>query len=117
MFNSLIEYVDSIRARDPAPRSRWEVLLYPGVLALGMHRMAAKKALVRTMSAIETLGTLTTIATDKTGTLTKNKLTVQETWQPQKDVNFYNYIASSLNDTLGTVHDPLDVALREFIQQ
>lgn len=40
MFNSLIEYVDSIRARDPAPRSRWEVLLYPGVLALGMHRVS-----------------------------------------------------------------------------
>ncbi len=87
------------------------------ILALGMHRMAAKKALVRTMSAIETLGTLTTIATDKTGTLTKNKLTVQEIWQPQTDANFYNYIAGSLNDTLGTVHDPLDVALREFVQQ
>ena len=40
MFNSLIEYVDSIRARDPAPRSRWEVLLYPGVLALGLHRVS-----------------------------------------------------------------------------
>ncbi len=38
MFKSLIEYLDSIRARDPAPRSRWEVLLYPGVLALGLHR-------------------------------------------------------------------------------
>ena len=40
MFNSLIEYLDSIRARDPAPRSRWEILLYPGVLALGLHRVS-----------------------------------------------------------------------------
>ncbi len=40
MFDSLIAYLDSIRARDPAPRSRWEVLIYPGVLALGMHRVA-----------------------------------------------------------------------------
>jgi serine O-acetyltransferase len=40
MFKALIEYLDSIVARDPAPRSRWEVLLYPGVLALGMHRVA-----------------------------------------------------------------------------
>lgn len=40
MFSSLIEYLDSIRARDPAPRSRWEVLLYPGVLALALHRVA-----------------------------------------------------------------------------
>ncbi|OCC22549.1 serine acetyltransferase [Croceicoccus estronivorus] len=40
MFKSLAEYLDSIRARDPAPRSRWEVLLYPGVLALGLHRVS-----------------------------------------------------------------------------
>lgn len=40
MFDGLISYLDSIRARDPAPRSRWEVLLYPGVLALGLHRVA-----------------------------------------------------------------------------
>jgi serine O-acetyltransferase len=40
MFNSLIEYLDSIKARDPAPRSRWEVLLYPGLIAVGMHRIA-----------------------------------------------------------------------------
>ncbi len=36
----LISYLDSIVARDPSPRSRWEVLLYPGVLALGLHRAA-----------------------------------------------------------------------------
>lgn len=39
-MTGLLEYLDSIAARDPAPRSRWEVLLYPGVLALGMHRVA-----------------------------------------------------------------------------
>jgi serine O-acetyltransferase len=33
-------YLDSIVARDPSPRSRWEVLLYPGVWALGLHRVA-----------------------------------------------------------------------------
>nr|WP_310498698.1 serine O-acetyltransferase EpsC [Sandarakinorhabdus sp.] len=36
----LIAYLDSVKSRDPAPRSRWEVLTYPGVLALGMHRLA-----------------------------------------------------------------------------
>jgi serine O-acetyltransferase len=36
----IISYLDSIKARDPAPRSRWEILLYPGVLALGLHRVA-----------------------------------------------------------------------------
>jgi serine O-acetyltransferase len=36
----LIAYLDSIKSRDPAPRSRWEVLIYPGVWALGLHRVA-----------------------------------------------------------------------------
>ena len=40
MFVELTRYLDSIVARDPSPRSRWEVLLYPGVLALGLHRVA-----------------------------------------------------------------------------
>src|ERR1041384_4546159 len=40
MASGLIAYLDSIRARDPAPRSRSEILLYPGVWALGFHRIA-----------------------------------------------------------------------------
>lgn len=40
MFTKLKAYLDSVKARDPAPRSRWEVLFYPGVLALGFHRIA-----------------------------------------------------------------------------
>jgi len=40
MFERLTGYLDSIRARDPAPRSRWEILTYPGVLAVGFHRVA-----------------------------------------------------------------------------
>ncbi len=39
MDSGLIAYLDSVKSRDPAARSRWEVLLYPGVLALGMHRI------------------------------------------------------------------------------
>lgn len=40
MASSLIEYLDSVKARDPAARSRWEILIYPGVWALGLHRVA-----------------------------------------------------------------------------
>jgi serine O-acetyltransferase len=40
MFQRLVAYLDSIKARDPAPRSRWEILTYPGVWALGYHRIA-----------------------------------------------------------------------------
>jgi serine O-acetyltransferase len=37
---ALVEYLESVKARDPAARSRWEVLFYPGVWALGLHRVA-----------------------------------------------------------------------------
>ena len=40
MFANLTKYLDSIVARDPAPRSRWEVLLYPGLWAVAWHRLA-----------------------------------------------------------------------------
>ena len=40
MFRDLVAYLDSIKARDPAPRSRWEIFIYPGVWALGFHRVA-----------------------------------------------------------------------------
>lgn len=40
MFRDLVTYLDSVKARDPAPRSRWEILTYPGVWALGFHRIA-----------------------------------------------------------------------------
>jgi serine O-acetyltransferase len=40
MPGRFIAYLDSIVARDPAPRSRWEVLLYPGVHAVALHRLA-----------------------------------------------------------------------------
>lgn len=40
MLQELTRYLDSVVARDPSPRSRWEVLLYPGVWALGLHRVA-----------------------------------------------------------------------------
>ena len=40
MFDGLIATLESIKARDPAPRSRWEILLYPGLWAVGFHRVA-----------------------------------------------------------------------------
>lgn len=48
------------------------------VLAVGASRMASKKAIVRKLSATENLGAVTVIATDKTGTLTQNTMSVEE---------------------------------------
>lgn len=57
-------------------------------LALGVRRMANRKALVKRLSAVETLGATTVILTDKTGTLTENEMTVREVWGGGFDYRF-----------------------------
>jgi potassium/sodium efflux P-type ATPase len=56
-------------------------------LAIGVKRMATQNALVRRLSAVETLSAVTVICTDKTGTLTKNEMTVRQLWIPNIQIN------------------------------
>jgi len=53
-------------------------------LAMGVHEMSKKRSVVRKLSAIEALGSITLIATDKTGTLTTNKMKVKEVYVDDK---------------------------------
>ena len=86
------------------------------ILVLAMRRMARRKALVRTMGSIESIGAITTIATDKTGTLTRNKLSVQEIWHPcHNEKRILQTLAASILLNKRKTADPLDKAFASFI--
>lgn len=92
------------------------------VLALCAKRMAKKKALIKELKAIESIGIVTTIASDKTGTLTENRLELRDVWTLEPLKTFRHTLAeATLIETVLNVQttqpaDPLDTCLVNYLR-
>ena len=91
------------------------------ILAIGAVRLAKKNALIKELRAIQSIGIVTTIASDKTGTLTENRLSLKDYWFPAQEKSlknnesFFKTIAeAALPEAAG--NDPLDSAIWNFVK-
>ena len=86
-------------------------------LSVGISNLAKKKTIVKQMQAVETLGAIDIICSDKTGTITQNKMTVKEEYTI--DENMLNYICALCNDGLiyedKYVGDPTETCLYDYL--
>lgn len=94
------------------------------ILALCAKRMARKQALIKELKAIESIGIVTTIASDKTGTLTENRLELREIWTPGAKKNFEKRLAEAAlpessfvsSNADASAVDPLDVCILGYLK-
>ncbi len=80
-------------------------------LALGTERMASRQAVVRRLSSVEALGSVTVIATDKTGTLTENAMTVRSFDSPDPDRALLAVVLAADTEPEGGTGDPIELGL------
>ncbi|MFA6118807.1 MAG: cation-transporting P-type ATPase [Parachlamydiales bacterium] len=83
------------------------------VLVVGAISLSKKKTLVRYLPSVETLGSATVIASDKTGTITEGKLEVKDFYAI--DLKKLRLVAALCNEIDNDIGDPLDIALRNWV--
>ncbi len=84
-------------------------------LSMGAWRLAKKNSLVRKLPSVETLGAVSVLCVDKTGTITMNQMTVQDTWAAGGDMD-------SLYETMGLAceteaYDPMEKAMLSYCEK
>lgn len=84
-------------------------------LSMGAARLAKKKALIRRLASVETLGAVSVLCVDKTGTVTMNQMTVQNVFTLQEDKKHFNEIMGMACEV--DAYDPMERAILDYCEK